>query len=285
MIYLFSALHLCVCAFFIFLMSRHRVNIPLCLAPLIIFVPVFGLLTAAALHFAPEVQKDITLESVKALDESYKSIFKAVDRQDAVPLADALLLDDEATRRSLMLDALSESPESYVDLFRKARRSSDAEVSHYAATALAELDKACFEQLAFAEREYRKNKNARTTEKYLSCTQRCIALGAADKELKRQLRITLIMLLKRLIMLCGKSESRLEALFDAQLLCGETGGAAKTLELMQKLYPYGKYVICSIRLCFEIRDGKALANCIAFAHENNIYLTHRQQKVLEFWKC
>lgn len=286
MIYVFLALHLLACGGVIFMLQKQRLSAPMCLVPIVIFVPVIGILAVLTLHFAPIVESELAIENVTALDESYKSIFKATDRQDAVPLADALLLDDEATRRSLMLDALSESPESYVELFRKARRSKDAEVSHYAATALAELDKTCFEKLAIAEREYRRTSgNAQATENYMLCIQRCITLGAADKELKRQLRTTVIMLIKRRMLLCGQSEALLEALFDAQLTCGEIKGASSTLEAMRRAYPYGSYIICAIRLCFAKKDGAALARCIAFAHDSDVYLTQKQQKVLEFWKC
>ncbi len=62
-------------------------------------------------------------------------------KERIVPLEEALVVNDTATRRELIIDVLYSNPGDYISQLFDAKSNSDTEVVHYAATALAELQK------------------------------------------------------------------------------------------------------------------------------------------------
>ncbi|WP_156907886.1 hypothetical protein [Atopococcus tabaci] len=62
-------------------------------------------------------------------------------RESVVPLEEALLLEEPAVRRELMLDIIQEDPKRYISMLKKVRLGDDAEVSHYASTALMQIQR------------------------------------------------------------------------------------------------------------------------------------------------
>ena len=111
------------------------------------FVPVFG---AVALLFHERALRsdarpcdDFELEELRVNDAVYKSIVvePAAQASEAVPLREALLVNDPLTRRRLIMDVLYDDASAQPHALRAARSNDDAEVVHYATTALVELQK------------------------------------------------------------------------------------------------------------------------------------------------
>ena len=111
------------------------------------FVPVFG---AVALLFHERALRSdarpcdgFELEELRVNDAVYKSIVvePAAQASEAVPLREALLVNDPATRRRLIMDVLYDDASAQPHALRAARSNDDAEVVHYATTALVELQK------------------------------------------------------------------------------------------------------------------------------------------------
>ena len=115
--------------------------------PIMAFVPVFG---AVALFFHERALRsdarpcdDFELEELRVNDAVYKSIVvePAAQASEAVPLREALLVNDPATRRRLIMDVLYDDASAQPQALRAARSNDDTEVVHYATTALVELQK------------------------------------------------------------------------------------------------------------------------------------------------
>ena len=115
--------------------------------PIMAFVPVFG---AVALFFHERALRsdarpcdDFELEELRVNDAVYKSIVvePAAQASEAVPLREALLVNDPATRRRLIMDVLYDDASAQPHALRAARSNDDTEVVHYATTALVELQK------------------------------------------------------------------------------------------------------------------------------------------------
>ena len=139
--------HVLACIVVGLLMASGLLKTRLSCLPIMAFVPVFG---AAALFFHERALRsdarpcdDFELEELRVNDAVYKSIVvePAAQASEAVPLREALLVNDPATRRRLIMDVLYDDASAQPHALRAARSNDDAEVVHYATTALVELQK------------------------------------------------------------------------------------------------------------------------------------------------
>ena len=141
------AVHVLACIVVGLLMASGLLKTRLSCLPIMAFVPVFG---AVALLFHERALRsdarpcdDFELEELRVNDAVYKSIAvePAAQASEAVPLREALLVNDPATRRRLIMDVLYDDASAQPHALRAARSNDDAEVVHYATTALVELQK------------------------------------------------------------------------------------------------------------------------------------------------
>lgn len=141
------AVHVLACIVAGLLMASGLLKTRLSCLPIMAFVPVFG---AVALLFHERALRsdarpcdDFELEELRVNDAVYKSIVvePAAQASEAVPLREALLVNDPATRRRLIMDVLYDDASAQPHALRAARSNDDAEVVHYATTALVELQK------------------------------------------------------------------------------------------------------------------------------------------------
>lgn len=141
------AVHVLACIVVGLLMASGLLKTRLSCLPIMAFVPVFG---AVALLFHERALRsdtrpcdDFELEELRVNDAVYKSIVvePAAQAAEAVPLREALLVNDPATRRRLIMDVLYDDASAQPHALRAARSNDDAEVVHYATTALVELQK------------------------------------------------------------------------------------------------------------------------------------------------
>lgn len=116
--------------------------------PGVLFVPFFGPASFLAVKILHRRGLDgcvpIAFDPYGVGESIYRSL--PMENADAVrevvPLEEAILLDDNHTRRTLMLDILKHSPDEYIPLMQKAVRSgSDQEMTHYASTAIMEVQR------------------------------------------------------------------------------------------------------------------------------------------------
>ena len=141
------AVHVLACIVVGLLMASGLLKTRLSCLPIMAFVPVFG---AVALLFHERALRsdarpcdDFELEELRVNDAVYKSIVvePAAQASEAVPLREALLVNDPATRRRLIMDVLYDDASAQPHALRAARSNDDAEVVHYATTAVVELQK------------------------------------------------------------------------------------------------------------------------------------------------
>lgn len=141
------AVHVLACIVVGLLMASGLLKTRLSCLPIMAFVPVFGAVALLfhewALRSDARPCDDFELEELRVNDAVYKSIVvePAAQASEAVPLREALLVNDPLTRRRLIMDVLYDDASAQPHALRAARSNDDAEVVHYATTALVELQK------------------------------------------------------------------------------------------------------------------------------------------------
>lgn len=143
-----------------------------------VLVPLWGpllvlLLIARSAVFGADL-KDATLESLRINDELRRSILVHDREADAgvIPLEEALIVNDPADRRRLMLSMLTEEPDAYLAQLQAAKLNDDVEVAHYAATAVAQISKESDLKLQQLERAFKTDPSSHNLDAY------CDFLGA-----------------------------------------------------------------------------------------------------------
>ena len=113
----------------------------------IVLVPLWGPLLVVLLSVCSAVfgegLKGSALESLRFNDDLHRSMSVPSGEDDSgvVPLEEALIVNDPAYRRRLMLSMLTEEPDAYLAQLQAAKLNDDVEVAHYAATAVAQISK------------------------------------------------------------------------------------------------------------------------------------------------
>ena len=136
-------IHGCVCALYLIMIKRKKINPGLILAPVVILIPVFGILSVYIMNSMIALQKDGTLDIKEhQQDTSYSRISVESESPElAIPLEEAIFINDASTRRTIMLDILRKDPLQFIDLLQIARFGNDVEVTHYATTTIMEIQR------------------------------------------------------------------------------------------------------------------------------------------------
>ncbi len=113
------------------LRSRKEYWIP------ILIVPLFGPCIAITVEILFRIQnpgaKPVDLESFTAENDIlWKSFVTSNEDNDAIPLEEAILLNDIHTRRKAVLSTFRDDPFRYLDVLLVARNNEDVDTTHYA---------------------------------------------------------------------------------------------------------------------------------------------------------
>ena len=138
----------------------------------IVLVPLWGPLLVVLLSVRSAVfcegLKESALESLRFNDDLHRSMSVPSVEDDAgvVPLEEALIVNDPAYRRRLMLSMLTEEPDAYLAQLQAAKLNDDVEVAHYAATAVAQISKESDLKLQQLERAFKTDPSAQNLIEY-----------------------------------------------------------------------------------------------------------------------
>lgn len=112
----------------------------------VLLIPVFGILYFITFSILKRFNYDSTdelLDYGKYIKSNVSgSLIKTSDINKEINLVsadEALILNESKIRRKLIIDLVKESSTDYISILKKALENEDTEVSHYAATAIAEF--------------------------------------------------------------------------------------------------------------------------------------------------
>ena len=156
-------IHILTCIFVYLGIKSHKIPVKMYIFPLVVFVPVSGLLCCLIISSQIFLHKngdwDTGTDRLKINEETYKSFLTAPEEEqkEIIPLEEVLIVNDAKIRRKLIMDILHDNPERYMDVLMQARLNEDVEVVHYATTAMAELSKNYDDRLQKLEQKYEKD--------------------------------------------------------------------------------------------------------------------------------
>ena len=203
---------------------------------------------------------------------------------DAVPLQDALLTKSSTERRAAILDALLTDPTRYASSIAEARGNSDAEVSHFASTAMAEMSKAFDGQFrTFRDSHERYPDNVMLLSGYLDFMERYLASDLLQGQMKNQMEELYDSLL-------WEKRDRAETLRDDLRLSrrlvdsGKLGPADDLLAAMEVSWPKSQEIwMMRLRYHVAARDAQGVRRTVASMGQAKGLKTEEVREALDFW--
>lgn len=286
---LFLVVHCALCAGFAAVHVLRPARMPGYFLPFAACVPVWG--PAIALVFGVCGWRPETHPAASAFRDREAAQGVARDDgasldADAVPLEEALLINDAAQRRRLMLAVLNEDPEDYLSILRNARLNDDTEVVHYAATAMAALARDADLELQRLERAWNRDRSdAAALAAYCGYLERYLASGLLEGRAEQACRRRFIELLE-----VSPDEddgyARTEKIARASLDAGDLERAdAATKRLVERWPRREGSHLARIGYAAARKDADELRAAVALARESGAYLSADGREALAFWEA
>jgi hypothetical protein len=282
-------IHFLLVLIFCLLGFLHVIRLSKAELPLLIFLPFVGELAVLLIsmeyrgHLAGRRSSDLEAMSQRTNERTGYISPESNDNQ-AIPLEDALILDDSRVRRESMMDLLLSRPENYMDSLRQARMNSDVEVVHYATTALSEASKEYDERLQRAGMAYRKNPESREAmDSYIDVLEDLITNRMAEGQLLSIYQGRLGELLAKRIEKCHEPEDYrdLAALdLDRRMM----DQARALIEEMKDRFPdWTGTLWCQIRYYYETGQGEKLRKLAMDVRDGKCFNSQEAKELAEFW--
>lgn len=255
-----------------------------------VLVPLWGPLLVVLLIARSAVSgadlKDAALESLRINDELRRSILVHDREADAgvIPLEEALIVNDPADRRRLMLSMLTEEPDAYLAQLQAAKLNDDVEVAHYAATAVAQISKESDLKLQQLERAFKTDPSSHNLDSYCDFLGAYLDSGLAEGRVAQIQRQQYARLLARR---CEREDGSALRIRYATALA-DAGVIDKAEDVASQLVidaPDEQDVwMLSLRLAVMRRDGDEVHRVIEAIDKQHVYLSAANREKLAFWR-
>ncbi len=261
------------------------------LMPIVVLVPIGGVICAIIAECYSRGEKagtrEITLEEMhlEETDLRLKKLSPDEDEGMVIPLEEAMSINDSATRRQLMLDILRKSPKQYTELLQKACTDEDIEVSHYASTAVMEMQREYDYRLQKSERLYRRDESDSVyRNRYINDLRDYISSGLIDENVLFLYRHRLSEVLNVKI---NEEPENMEAVICASenylALKNFTQAEALASSAARK-WPNREAALFALLAVYEqTNNGEGIKRIISYIKSSNVYLSNHGKSVLAFW--
>lgn len=256
----------------------------------IVLVPLWGPLLVVLLSVRGAVfgerLKESAPESLRINDELHRSILVHDREADAgvIPLEEALIVNDPAERRRLMLSMLTEEPDAYLAQLQAAKLNDDVEVAHYAATAVAQISKESDLKLQQLERAFKADPSSHNLDAYCDFLGAYLDSGLAEGRVAQIQRQQYARLLARR---CEREDGPALRIRYATALA-DAGEIDKAEDVASQLVidasdEQDVWMLC-LRLAVIRRDGQAVRRAIDAIDKQHVYLNAANRERLAFWR-
>lgn len=283
-------IHLMICILIWLGIRTGLLKVKMYMLPVAVFVPLWGPVCVLLIHLqlfsGTDQMKTVGVEKLRVNEEIYKNMFQVREEndRDVVPLEEALLLNDPARRRELIMNILNDDPGEYVDLLKQARMNEDVEVVHYAITAMVELSKEYDYRLQKIEKKYMDAPDdPAVLEEYCDFLKEYLSQGFMEKQMEQIQRNQYTQLLLKQL---GQKVAlhTCVCLMENLMVQGDFVLAEKTLKIMDENWHRSEeYWIWRIKYLAERKMGKELEASLKSLKKEHIYLSSKGREALEFW--
>lgn len=289
--WIFLILHVLVCIAVYICLRLRILKFTEQLFPILVFVPFWGFCIAVIAEWNTRRNKSgsrvIALEELHAGADDYRMLHVEEEEaiQEIVPLEEAILINDTETRRKLMLDILHQNPAQYIQLLQQARLNDDIEVTHYASTAMMEVQREY--ELELQKQEKQLNQTPDDEKALMNCIQtlrRYIDSGLIDDEVLYIQRKRYADLLSKRMEQAPDGKFIFYAAADNYLELEDYSAGHSLIDKVLEKWPEDENAwFLKLKYCQATNDGALLTQTVREIRRRNIYLSPAGKQTLQFW--
>ena len=286
-----ALIHIIACVVIFILIKIRVMKISIQLFPIILFVPVWGFIMSLTAEWTTRRHKtgskSIQLEDLHAIDGDYRTL--QVESEDTlrnvVPLEEAILINDTDTRRKLMIEILHQDPGQYIQLLQQARLNDDIEVTHYASTAIMELQRDYELELQRCEKILSQNpEDVKALSDCILALRKYIDSGLIEDSILLIQRTRYSALLEEKIKFTPDERRSYYELADNYMELEDFIRAEKLINIILKKWADDENAwFLRLKYAKKTNDGELLQKTVEDIKKNNVYLSSHGKSTLSFW--
>jgi hypothetical protein len=270
-------------------MCREKIKLQKYFLVVALLIPFWGALVVSILHFGLGCKPEETVEDsenqLSYISDAFRSYSVDKKRADkAVPIEEALLINSAAEKRAVIMDILNENPRDYVEFLQKASDNDDAEVVHYAVTAMVEISKENDATLQKLAAEYQENpRDVQMLSRYCDFLWECLSQNLMQGQVEVMNRTLFSKLVQEKMEMCLYLEDYARLALN-EIKRKNFGLVQKTLSQMGRMWPHSEeYILLNIQYLALMHKGKEIQQFINEIYKKQIYLSQKAKEVLAFW--
>lgn len=285
----FLGIHMVICIIAGVIIKSGYYGIKGAIYPVVVCVPVCGLLLFLAEACREEIRRngmqEVGIGELKIQEVRYKRIEVGQGEQEAVPLEEAMELNDSQVQRKLMMDILQRNPEQYIELLQRTRMAEDVELTHYATTTIQEIQSGYEQKIQELSEELLKSpENPVLLMRMRRALKKYIESGLLSGNILDIYRGRLEEILERL---CAAENAswryRLEWVQNRIAERRFEGVEEVLAELLQTLPEQEEIYRTYVEYYFRMGNKEGIRRILGEIKQKNIYLTAEGKKWYAFW--
>lgn len=257
----------------------------------VLFVPIFGPLLAATIELMFLLEKPgskpFELESLKyGHDLIWAASVKEQVDKEAIPLEEAILLNDIKTRRKVVLKTFKEDSFKYLDVLMVARQNEDVDTTHYATIQISKIQRQFQLDLQKYARAFERNADDLTVlNGYIDLLGRYLDSALPeDAILRHQRNVYAKLLEKKLALVPDDQDTLIRKLRNSAALRENYPATLEVIALLQKQWPCDEQTwIESIRACVEWQDSERCQQTIDAMQQARVAWTKHGREQIRPW--
>ncbi|NFN85637.1 hypothetical protein FDF31_02090 [Clostridium sporogenes] len=228
-----------------------------------------------------ELEKDNYSKS----DNLKSKPFYLSKNMEVIPIEDALVLNDEKIKKSLIINVLKSDSYKYLDFLKEAIRDEDTETSHYAATAVTEVKRKLTLAIQEFKEKYQKNKTDLTIIKaYADALKKYNDSGLLDKNAYQKNLSTYKDLLEKIIEMETADEYLYEEIINCYIILKDFERAIEYCnQYFENFKKSEKPYLLIMKIYFINKNRTKFNKVLRKLRESNIILNRDSLNLIKFW--
>lgn len=231
-------------------------------------------------NYLAEQSSDISIELLKSQNKIER------DKElNVVSIEEALIVNDYAVRRHVLIDVLKEDTMQFIDVLKTAVINEDTETSHYAVTAVIEVKRKLTISLQKLAVEFSNHPtDSQLANGYADIIKEYLRSGFIDAQLTKQYQITYIEVLNQIILNKDATENTFVEKINMELKTKNTIAAEATLEQFKTQFPLCEQAyLCGMKIYFETLSFEKLQAELLALKSLPITLSHEAITNVRYW--
>lgn len=261
------------------------------ISTIVILMPYLGIFFIIFLNYYPEKKDgqtidDFEINTLGGGDKNSHYLNLNVEKEsNIVPIEEALIINNNKTKRMLLIEALKQDIYLSSSFLKKAVNDTDTETSHYAAAALMDLKNRLMTGLQALSVKYEDNRDdPEISNAYAEVIKRYISSGMLDSRSIKKYRYLHVQILENINRLEPDKREYFVERINTELKLKEYAKASQTCARFMELHgnneePY----IMTLKLCFTLSDTRKFKKTLEQLKDSQIKLSYSALNKLRFW--